>query len=45
MDENESEDYKKIRKLRKNLKQIEHLQLLNRELNPEEKLKVGINRV
>ena len=36
------EDYKLMRKLRKNLKQIEHLQLLNRELNPEEKFKVII---
>jgi hypothetical protein len=34
------EDYKQIRKLRKVLRQIEHLQIVHRELNPEEKLKV-----
>ena len=43
MDDIDGEDYKKIRKLRKNLKQIENLQLLNRELDPEEKLKVEKN--
>lgn len=36
-----SEDQKKFRKLRKILRQIEHLLLLPRELNNEEKLKVA----
>ena len=35
------DDQKKIRKLRKNLRQIEHLQLLTRPLNSDEKLKVS----
>ena len=35
-----NEDQKKFRKLRKVLRQIEHLHLLNRELNKDEKQKV-----
>ncbi len=35
-----NEDQKKYRKLRKVLRQIEHLHLLNRELNKDEKQKV-----
>ena len=36
-----NEDLKKIRKLRKVLRQIEHLQLLTRALNSDEKLKIS----
>ena len=38
-----NEDQKKYRKLRKVLRQIEHLHLLNRELNKDEKQKVKEN--
>lgn len=40
MEESKTVEYKNIRKLRKKLRQIEYLELLNRELNEEEIIKV-----
>ncbi|XP_037777491.1 lissencephaly-1 homolog A-like [Penaeus monodon] len=41
MEESKTVEYKNIRKLRKKLRQIEYLELLNRELNEEEIIKVN----
>lgn len=40
MEESRAVEYKTIRKLRKKLRQIEYLELLNRDLNEEEIFKV-----